>query len=167
MLPAPSTEDLAVFTGREFESFSGFAEQALAQATLLFSVVTKLDTLPDDPGLAQLANNAIMQMADKMYLEQPFTAAKASPFASETIGSYSYAKTIQRAKQGENTGLLFWDLAIEELSQKSRAIVSSASVQAFTENIYTDGDGDDKYILGPATSANFDLPYEYQRDPAS
>lgn len=119
MLAAPTVADLAQFTGRGNDSFSAFADQTLAQATLLFSLITHRTAYPDDPALAALAKNAIMEMASRMYLEQGYAETLASPFQSETIGSYSYSKslTATKAQNGLMTGLLWWDLAIDELTQ--------------------------------------------------
>ncbi len=156
MLTAPSTADLAEFTGRDEDSFSAFAAQALAQATLLFSVVTKRSEYPDDADAAQLARYAILEMADRILLEQPYAAARATPYQSETIGSYSYAKgsAAAKARDGERTGLLWWDLAIDELSLAERSIVASGSVNGGVErqSVYSVdlGDGEQRYLLGPA-----------------
>lgn len=151
MLSAPTVADLATFTGRAQPSFGTFAAQALAQATLLFSVVTKLSDYPADADLAQLAKNAIMEMADRLYLEQPNAQVKASPFQSETIGSYSYSKgsTFHKAKEGEHTGLFWWDLAIDELRVSDSGFLASGSIK--TDNgLYVATDTDEKWILGPA-----------------
>lgn len=152
MLPAPTLAYLAQFTGRAESSFTDFADQALVQATLLFSVITKRTEYPDDADAAQLAINAICEMADRIYLEQPYQAAKATPYTSETIGSYSYAKGgyAAKAKDGQRTGLFWWDLAIDELSLAERSTVTSGSVSALErDHIYLDGDGD-RFVIGPA-----------------
>lgn len=119
MLPVPTQTDLETFTGRSAATFGGFADQALAQATLMLTIVTKLTALPDDPDLAQLANNAILELADRILLEQPFQSIKAGPFQTETIGSYSYSRTTAtttKVQQGIKTGLLWWDLAVDQLT---------------------------------------------------
>jgi len=150
MLPAPTLAELALFTGRDESTFPAYATQALAQATLLFSIVTKLDEYPEDPDGRQLAINAILEMADRMQLEQPYAASKASPFQSETIGSYSYSKgsAFTKAREGAATGLFWWDLALDELSLADRAQVSSSSVAAFEREITTASG--DRTIVGPA-----------------
>jgi len=100
MLPVPTVAQLAGFTGRPESGYTSFADQALAQAALLFTIVTQRPTLPDDPDTVTLVRNAILEMADRIYLEQPYAAARVSPYQSETIGSYSYAKssTVVRAR---------------------------------------------------------------------
>ena len=92
-LTVPDVEDLANFSGRDESSYEIFAEEALKQATLLFELSSCLDSLPSfgSPDY-ELCRNAILEMADKLYLGQLYAKAKASPFQSETIGSYSYSK---------------------------------------------------------------------------
>ena len=62
MLTPPLETDLATFTGRPAGSFGAFAAEALEQAALLFSIVTKRTGYPEDPDLAKLARYAIMEM---------------------------------------------------------------------------------------------------------
>ncbi len=155
MLPAPTIADLATFTGRPVGTFSAYAAQALSQAALLLSLLTHRTEAPEDPDLLALMNNAIMEMADRILLEQPYAAAKASPFSSETIGSYSYAKgsTAYIAKSGLPTGLLFWDLAIDLLSTKDSSLVGSGGVAVFERTeVYSDGEGE-RFVPGPGELA--------------
>lgn len=158
MLTAPSVEDLAGFTGRPVEGFSAFADTALAQATLLLQVVTKLTAYPSDDVGLQLATNAILEMADRFLLEQPYAATVATPFQSETIGSYSYSKslTARKALTGTSTGLLWWDLAVDELTAVGESGVSSASIAGFTDHLAADGDGQ-VFIADPTD--DIDPPY--------
>lgn len=138
MLPVPTQTDLETFTGRPAASFGPFADQALAQATLMLTIVTKLEALPDDPDLAQLANNAIMELADRVLLEQPFQAIKAGPFQTETIGSYSYSRvtpTVSKVQQGIKTGLLWWDLAIDELSVAGTTLLSHGGIDEIPDGL--------------------------------
>ncbi len=143
MLPVPTLSYLAQFTGRAEDSFSAFADQALIQATLLFSIVTKREEYPDSEDQEALAINAILEMADRIYLEQPYATYKASPFQSETIASYTYSKgsTVGKARDGQPTGLFWWDLAIDELSLASRSVMSSGSVAAFEDAVVANADG--------------------------
>jgi hypothetical protein len=150
MLPAPTTAELATFTGRDEASFTAFAAQALAQATLLFRLRTKLTDYPADPDLEQLARMAILEMAYKLYLEQPHSEVLASPFSSETIGSYSYSKsaTFLNARQGKDTGLLWWELAMDELAQADAVIAQHGSVK-IADDLFINLDTDETWILGP------------------
>jgi len=152
MLTAPTLAELAIFTGRAESYFSAFVTQALVQSTLLFSLRTHLTAYPTDPDLAQLARNAIMEMADRIYLDQPNASIKVSPYQSETIGSYSYSKgaSYYKAKAGESTGLFWWDLAMDELSQIERSEIDSASVSCFERELFTDAATGQRYVFSPA-----------------
>lgn len=133
MLIAPTTTDLATFTGRPATTFSGFADEALAQATLMFTVVTKLGDYPDDPQLAQLARNAIMELADRLLLEQPYAEVSTRPFSSETIGSYTYTRataTAAKVTNGQKTGLFWWDIAVDELTVAGASVLEHGSIKS-------------------------------------
>jgi len=169
MLSVPTIATLAGFSGRAEASYSTFATSALTQATLLFTLVTELDAYPTDADDLALAVNAICEMADQIYLAQPYAAVAANPFASETIGSYSYAKLTAAAKAKQTTGLFWWDLAIERLSQADASIVDSGSVSALDrDSIYTTSDGD-RALLGPAeldpVVAGYDINVELSPRP--
>ncbi len=131
MLPVPSIADLAGFTGREVDTFSSFADSVLQHATLLFELVTRLEAMPEDPAQAALATNAILEMAGKLYSEAVYAEYVNNPFQSETIGSYSYSMkspTALRAQSGGDTGLLWWDLAIDRLSVGGTVVTDSGSL---------------------------------------
>jgi hypothetical protein len=161
VLFAPGVDDLAEFTGRPIDSFGPFADTALAQATLLFQVVTSLTEFPTDEIGAQLATNAILEMAYRFILEQPYAITAASPFQSETIGSYSYSKsgTARLALLGKGTGLLWWDLAMDRLTRPGESGVGYGSISAFRDHLVTDGTGQ-VYIVDPteAPDTSTDLP---------
>lgn len=161
MLPVPTVEYLAQFTGRAESTFTAFADEALLQATLLFSIVTNRTEFPDDEDLEALGIRAILEMADRIYLEQPWAANRATPFTSETIGSYSYAKSItaQKARDRQPTGLLWWDLAVDELSLADRSIVASGSVSNLERaSIWTDTTDGQRYVIGPADTDTENTP---------
>lgn len=110
---------LADFTGRPLVSFpEGFVtKSAIPQALLLFKLGTCLaspDDLTDDQ--KQLVDFAIMSMSDAIHLAQPYQTALASPFNSESIGSYSYSRTAQAVSRGLPTGIGWFDDAIQRLS---------------------------------------------------
>src|SRR3954462_13829194 len=110
MLPAQIKDERALFPARSVASFSAFADEALSQASLMFSIVTGLQAYPDDQDLEQLARNAIMELADRLLLEQPYAELVPRPFQSETIGSYNYGRstaTTAKIQNGQKTGL-FW-----------------------------------------------------------
>lgn len=124
---------LATFTGRPQASFTDFADQALIQARVLFKIATGLvpGQFPDDPEKAELATLGILAMADAIYLSQPYQKAKASPFSSESIGSYSYsknsgrsyAKTVPAVAEGLPAGVGFFDMAVFQLSIRNNGMI--------------------------------------------
>ena len=110
---------MADFTGRPLASFpEGFiTNSAVPQALLLFKMGTCLaspDALNDDQ--KQLIDFAILSFADAIHLTAPYQAVKASPFNSESIGSYSYSKAAGAVTRGLETGVFWFDRAIQELS---------------------------------------------------
>lgn len=138
MLPVPTAADLADFSGRPESATNPYVGQALTQATLMFTVATKLKAMPEDPDLALLATYAIMEMADRLLLEQPYQAIKAGPFQTETIGSYSYSRITQTTKtvqQGLKTGLFWWDTAIDELLQVEQTLAAHGSIRCETDGL--------------------------------
>lgn len=153
MLPVPSVAELAEFTGRPVATFGAFTASALAQATLMFSVVTKLKAFPEDPDQLQLALYAILEMADRLLLEQPYQSIKAGPFQSETIGSYTYSKssTITRTvEQGLKTGLFWWDIAVDELSLPGSSLGAHGSIAVELPGLELQDDGTYR-LVGPDT----------------
>jgi hypothetical protein len=130
--PVPTITELAFYTGRPETSFTPFANAALLQATLMFTVLTELGAddyaslSPDDQLLAKMGIEA---MADYIYLRQPYQQIIASPMQNETIGTYSYSKPIQEAARnaqavevtGERTGVDMFDLAVRMLARRTRA----------------------------------------------
>lgn len=105
-------------TGRPGVSYTSFLENsAIPQALLLFKMGTCLAS-PDDltEDQKKLVDFAVVYMADAIYLSQPFAQAAASPFSSESIGSYSYSKAAKAVQRREETGIMWFDLAIAQLS---------------------------------------------------
>jgi hypothetical protein len=128
-LTPPTVADLANFTGRASSSFGDFATEALTQATLLFYLATDLDNYPTDINLANLAKYGILDMADSLYLSQPYKESTASPFQSETIGSYSYSRLTSSVKKGNATGVTWFDLAVSKLRASASGIGASGSIE--------------------------------------
>lgn len=114
--PELTAQDLSSFTGRPAASYPATSvTTALAQARLLFKMSTCLANLPDDEDELSLARYAILSYADFIVLTLPFAKAIASPFSSESLGSYSYSKAAAAAAKGEKTGLMWFDLAVDRL----------------------------------------------------
>jgi hypothetical protein len=168
-ITAPDVTALSVFTGRSEPSFSPYAVQALDQATLLFSIATGLVSLPTDPTYKQLALNGIMALADSLYLAQPHAETASSPFQSETLGVYSYTRATQKVMAAENTGVLWFDLAVNQLRAVSPWDVaitgSGTSVFEWDENVrYVNGH---RKVIGPKDRWRYGMDdFSYQHDPS-
>jgi hypothetical protein len=130
-----TVEDLSRFTGRSvssFGSFGAFVTEAISQATLLFQLATGRTSLPDNEIEQQLAINGILEMADKIFLGRSYEEVTSSPFQSETIGSYSYSLMTKRIQSGNDTGLTWFDMAVDRLSLWDVAhTIGSGSISVF------------------------------------
>lgn len=114
--PTYTVQDLADFATMEVEEFNeGFANTHLAQASLLLRIATCLKDPPEDPMHLEVWKNAVLDMAMKLDITSKYRAAKYSPFSSETIGSYSYSIALSKIKEGQDTGVVWFDLAIGQL----------------------------------------------------
>lgn len=150
LLPVPTVDNLAEFTGRPAATFTPFATEALLQATLMFGVATGLEVWPDDPDLRQIAMFAVMEMANKLVLEQPYAAVKAAPFQSESIGAYSYSKTYSlaratavgaQASEDIGAGLFWWLTAMDLFQQDPVLLTAHGSVAVEHDGIVRGWDG--------------------------
>lgn len=161
----PTVSDLAVVTGSDPDSFGGFATQAISMAALAFRRATRRTDWPEDPDEKQLAAYAILQLAQRLYLEQPYSEAMASPFASESTGTYSYSKSFQKAANGLPTDLMWWDMAIDQLTLAEGGNVSSNGVKLVNQFFRANDGTDDRYILGPAElRQRYDQPFDDNPD---
>lgn len=111
-IPNYTTADLANFTGQPEAYYSAFSTTAIVQASLLFRIATCLNDLPENADEAELAKNAILDMATSIYESSSYTKQKYSPFSSESIGSYSYSVSLAKIQQGLLTGVPWFDLAV-------------------------------------------------------
>jgi hypothetical protein len=114
--PDFGADELASFSGRPAESYTEYVETAVDMATLLFKYATCLTEFPE-PGTdgAKLAGFAILAMADAIVLSQPYQSIEHSPFASESLGSYSYSKASAQVQAGDPTGVMWFDMAVNQL----------------------------------------------------
>lgn len=138
MIPVPTVDQLAQFSGRPVSSYTGYANSALLQACIVFVTVTEVgygdtsnvqgfDSLNADDQL--LATQGILAYSDWIYLRQPYQQMVASPAMTEVIGGYSYSKpppvqvrNVQAQELGiGSTGVELWDTAIQYLSKRTRA----------------------------------------------
>jgi hypothetical protein len=155
-LVPPTVADMASFTGRASNTFGPFATEALTQATLLFYMSTGLEAYPENSQLASLAKYGIMDMADKIYLSQPYKEATSSPFQSETIGSYSYSKLTQSVKKGDSTGVMWFDMAVNKLKAGGTGIGASGSIEGMEwDGIEYQASGKAKIVGASGTSERF------------
>lgn len=180
ILTLPAIADLANYSGRPPASYTTYANSAILQAVIYFQTQTELQpadiaamqtSVPED---YQLAWNGILALADYIYLRQPYQAAVAAPFISESIGSYSYAKAqAEQARnaaalevQGEAIGVFFYDLAVRTLAKRTRA--GGVYHGGFT--VFEEGDKeatmlvrnkDGRMVLvGPADRDQVGLPFD-------
>lgn len=150
--PDFSRNDLATYSGRPEVSYPVYADTAIQQATLLFKIGTCLAALPDDPDLLQLATNGILAMADSIVLAQQYQGIQASPFSSESIGSYSYTKAAKAVSAGADTGIMWFDLARNRLSvcDDGDGIPTSGGIHmTMGDGMYFDNGGGSGTFLSP------------------
>lgn len=184
MIPVPTLEQLAAYSGRPEASYTSYAESALIQAAIIFTTVTEVgynnqqdfySLTPDDQ---QLALYGILAYADWVYLKQPYHQMIASPAMTETIGSYTYSKpppvqvrNVQAQELGVgSTGVEMWDTAVQYLSKRTRANgVFFGELECF-EHPGDSGDRDigvmlrydhrtgQRVLLGPGDFNKVDIP---------
>jgi hypothetical protein len=127
--PVPTIPQLAQFSGRGVDTYTTYANSALLQATVMFTILSELsadDYAGMNPDFQLLANLGVLAMADWLYLRWPYQQVIASPLQNETIGSYSYSKPIQEMARNaqalevtaEKTGVDMFDLAIRRLARR-------------------------------------------------
>lgn len=109
--------------------------------------------MPADSDKALMLKYGILELADELVLKFPYKEVAAKPFSSETIMSYSYSKAAQRAHEGKKTGLLWFDLAVQELSvcgSGDDGDVASSAVTIFERDGLTVDSSGRSEVLGPA-----------------
>ena len=143
--PVYDVEALSTFVGRPEQSFTEYADQAIADATLLFRMATCLEGIPESPEYAaDLVERAILALADRIYLSQPHAQAMASPYTSENLGAYGYSKAAATSAvvSKENTGVFWFDEAVSALGVCDTAddIDSGGGIEVF--------EGDGQFVAG-------------------
>lgn len=129
--PEYTVADLARYSGRPEITYPVYADQAIFQATFLFQIASALVDFPVVPRDAQLIQLGILSMADLLVLSQPHQAAIATPFQTESIGSYSYSKAQKAVSQGLPTGVSWFDMAVGRLGVGIDNVVSSEAITVF------------------------------------
>jgi hypothetical protein len=125
--PTFTVSDLVAFSGREFEDYTTYADQALLEATVFLMLITQLTDWPTDPLEQKVAKLGILHWAESLCLEQPYREAQRNPFQSMNAGSVSWSKPIAyirgnaqaNALKGEITGIQWFDLAVQKLAKRT------------------------------------------------
>lgn len=187
MYPIPTISQLAAYSGRDEATYvTGVANTALLQATLRFTILTEVsdpDQIQGYMALSQadmqsLAVNGILSLADNIYLQFPYQQAQASPFNSESIGSYHYQKNATFGMGGsmsrlapaalelsmDTTGIPLFDLAVRTLARRTLAAgVFHEGVTVFDEGerksamgaaLFTENSTGRRFVLGPEDRNN-------------
>lgn len=168
MYPVFDVDGLADFTGRPVDSYSDYATQAIKQATLFFKKATCLAQFPTDPDNAELATNAIYELADYFVLAQPYQTILATPFSSESIGSYSYSKMVSKITSRQKTDLLWFDMAVSDLGQcdfMGGGAFSMGGIEAFEhDSPMVAGSNGNRRLVGPADDLSRAYVFPYAGD---
>ena len=114
--PNYTREEMAEFLGRPVASFPSSVETKIKLAILLLKLATCRRTFPDDPFYQDVIKAAVFFMALDMSIKEKYEKHTASPFQSETIGSYSYSKMYNTVQNKDSTGILWFDTAVDALS---------------------------------------------------
>lgn len=167
MYPEFDVTGLSKFSGRPVASYTNYAEEAIEQATLLFKKATCLASFPTNEDDAKIATKAIYQLADALSLAQPYQEALATPFSSESIGSYSYSKLVNSITRSEKTNLLWFDLAVESLGVCGfmGGASSMGGIEAFEfDNLRVPGFNGNTRLTGPAGPYGDGSPWQDPSD---
>jgi hypothetical protein len=176
--PVPTVAELANYSGRPVTSYTGYANSALLQAAIMFTILSELGA-DDYGGLSAdyqlLANMGVMAMADWLYLRWPYQQVMANPLQAEEIGSYSYSKPIQEMARNaqaievtsEKTGVDMFDLAIRRLARRqSLAGVFYGQITGFEHfakddlaRIKWDPEEGRMVLVGPADRDQLDMQF--------
>ena len=142
-------------------------ETALQRAADLLTIATGLDATPTDPLPARIAKTAILDMARFLIDDHDNFAARTSPFSSERIGSYSYAKMQERLKLDplSGTGVPGFDQAVDYFRSLEDSIISTTSQWVFLPeeqlDLFYNADGVSLIDHDPGSFSLFpDMPYD-------
>jgi hypothetical protein len=138
-LTVPVLDDLVAFSGQaiteQYYDDTDYIMVALQQAADLMTLTTGLEADPTSEAaeIQRMLTNAILQMAEALVIMQPYRGVILNPFASETIGAYTYSK-LQNTKDlgGGDTGLHWWDQAVEYFDLDD--ISESSSTRVFEDD---------------------------------
>lgn len=137
-LTLPQPPDLATFWGdQDFDEDDDRANTIIQLSANLLWMATGLENDPTDTRLLFMVKLAIMDMAIFLFVTRDNIDAEYSPFVSEHIGSYSYAKTYTKATSqvavGKATGAAIFDSLVSYLNLLAMGNWTSA------ESVYEHG----------------------------
>lgn len=160
--PIYTVSDLSAFSGRSLDEYTPYADSAIIQALIFLLMVTQLNTFPSDQLEQMIFKYAVLAWADRLVLEQPYQDAVANPFQSQNAGSVSWSKPITysrgnaqaNALKGEQTGVQWFDLAVQKLAKRTEfGGVYSKSIEVAwddTVHIRHDHETGEVRLVGPA-----------------
>lgn len=155
--PPPTFQQLEQFSGQDIAALyqdQSFASVAILQSADWFFLATGMAGWPTSGFEQRLVSNAILAMAQAIYLAQPFKNVLASPFSSEKIGNYSYTKLAGIIAGGMPTGLSWFDQAVQYFIGTNVAESSSTRGMEEDDIWVTVGDAEteltSRQLLGPA-----------------
>lgn len=189
MYPVPSVSNMAAFSGRDESTYTSYANSALLQATVQFTFLTEITDPAQLTGYNALtaddqqvlALQGICALGDDIYLKHPYQGVIASPLNSETIGAWTYTKSVMtgagaRAMQATalelslgSTGIALFDMAVQLLALRTMAAgVYHSGVSVFDDGerrgalgaimIYEHGDGR-RSVMGPEDRNLISFPF--------
>lgn len=137
-LTLPETEELDQFSLGSTDIFEVDQKRdAIQQAADLLYLATGVTDDPQDatPQQMRILNWGLMDMAWKLLVTTENKPEINSPYSSETIGSYSYAKQAASAiMNGMLTGVTWFDALVKMLAGiNNEGVVWSSSEHVFTE----------------------------------
>jgi hypothetical protein len=192
MYPVPSISDLAAWSGRDEATYTSYANSALMQAVIRYMFVTEVSDPSQIMGYGAIAaadmvtmvTQGILALADQIYLQFPYQQVNASPLNSETIGSYTYQKSMQTGGGGsmsklapaamelsmEKTGITLFDLATQWTALRTFAGgVFHEGMSVFEDGersgrmgaaLYIEDDNGRRTILGPEDHNRMAMPFD-------
>jgi hypothetical protein len=158
-LTVPDESQLEDFTGDLWSNIETLAniDALLEQATDLMFIAVGLTEDPVDAQELRITQNGILAMAEALARTQETRAEGFGPFSSERIGSYSYTKLAQSIKQGQPTGVFWFDQARDYWYSKGETDLpetTSTKVFEYDDNMLVVGPNGERVVVGPAAKAD-------------
>lgn len=140
-LAVPTPLDLAAFKGISVEELDAPASQIemflqIAADLLILRTGLKKAPSPDTP-LGRITKYGIMDLAYFLGTTTDEWSDMISPFSSEKLGSYAYAKTVSSVSQKRDIlDAPLFDEAVKWLTELAADEVSSGGIGFHTENVF-------------------------------